>query len=346
MKKTFFTGFSLILFWWIASSVLLPPKPTVWSEDSSVYALLNSWGEPLPDHYLDPDPEQVIKGEELVRYGRTSKSDGGTTKYISKYYVCTTCHNLEQEDPDLRFSDPETRLSYVKEKGLPFLQGTTFKGIVNRETWYNDDYVKKYGDEKIAIAHENLRESIQLCAIECSQGRPMEAWEIDAVLAYYWTLQWKLGDLDLSEADFEKINRGAKDTADREALRQWLKSKYLQKSPAEFYDAPADKKIGYPGLTGDPARGKDLYELSCVYCHQPGGVSHYLLDNSKLSFQHLKKMIPKDSHMSLYQIIAYGTYAIPGHRPYMPHYSKERMSWQQVEDLRTYIEQMAGPNAN
>ncbi|RMF22347.1 MAG: cytochrome c, partial [Bacteroidetes bacterium] len=36
---------------------------------------------------------------------------------------------------------------------------------------------------------------------------------------------------------------------------------------------------------------------------------------------------------------AYGTYAIPGHKPYMPHYPLERMSKQQVEDLRAYIEQ-------
>ena len=49
-------------------------------------------------------------------------------------------------------------------------------------------------------------------------------------------------------------------------------------------------------------------------------------------------MITKDSHFSLYQIIAYGTYAIPGHKPYMPHYPLERMSKQQVEDLRAYVE--------
>ena len=76
--------------------------------------------------------------------------------FISKYYVCTTCHNLEIEDPDLRVSDPETRLTFAKENDLPFLQGSTFKGIVNRESWYNDDYVKKYGDEKIEIAHKDF----------------------------------------------------------------------------------------------------------------------------------------------------------------------------------------------
>ncbi|MCB0643520.1 MAG: c-type cytochrome, partial [Phaeodactylibacter sp.] len=252
--------------------------------------------------------------------------------------VCTTCHNLEIEDPDLRVSDPEARLDFVRQKNLPFLQGTTFKGIVNRESWYNDDYVKKYGDEKIKKAHNNLREAIQLCAVECSQGRPMDDWEIESVLAYYWSLQFTLGDLGLQADDLARLNR-EKDQTDRQAaLRQWLRSYYNTKSPAHFFDAPSDKAAGYPGLVGDPEKGKWIYELSCLHCHKPDGVSHYILDESKLSFRHIEKMIDKNSHFSLYQIIAYGTYAIPGHRPYMPHYPEERMSKQQVEDLRAYVE--------
>ena len=110
--------------------------------------------------------ELIRMGEELVKEGRTMGPDGKRTKYISKHYVCTTCHNIEIEDPDLKINDPQARLEYAVQHNLPSLQGTTFKGIVNRESWYNDDYVKKYGDEKIEIAHENLREAIQLCAID------------------------------------------------------------------------------------------------------------------------------------------------------------------------------------
>ncbi len=282
----------------------------------------------------------IEKGQEIVLTGRTTDTAGNRTAYVSKYFSCTSCHNISKEDPDLRYSDPEARLAYVKEKGLPFLQGTTFRGIVNRETWYNDDYVKKYGDEKIKRAHGDLREAIQLCAVECSQGRAMEDWEIEAVLSYFWTLEFTLGDLAFSAADLKRLNA---DTAQiNPALTAaWIKSFYLQKSPAHFYDAPPDKAIGYAGLVGNPERGKDLYALSCLHCHREGGVSHYPLDEGRLSFQHLKKMIPKDSHFSLYQIVAYGTYAIPGHRPYMPHYPAERMSKQQVEDLRAYVEMMA-----
>lgn len=313
-----------------------------WDGNTPVQTVLLELGEQKSKHYMTRTAEQVKQGEEIVKLGQTRNSEGKKTQYVSKHYMCTTCHNLEQEDPDLRISDPEARLIYVKEKGIPFLQGTTFKGIVNRESWYNDDYIKKYGDTKINLAHENLRESIQLCAVECSQGREMEAWEIDAVLAFYWSLQFTLNDLGLTVVDFEKLNAGKEaDNFSKDSIRTWLKTFYNQISPAHFYDAPPDKNIGYEGLIGDPVRGKDIYELSCLHCHKTGGVSHYILDDTKLSFKHLDKMIPKDSHFSLYQIIAYGTYAIPGHKPYMPHYSQERMSQQQVEDLRAYVEMRA-----
>ncbi|MFK8102468.1 MAG: cytochrome c [Saprospiraceae bacterium] len=311
-----------------------------WNSEDNLYDVLFALGEAKPKHYLQGTPEQIKQGEEIIKEGRTHRM-GKRSRRVSKYYMCTTCHNVEQEDPDLTVSDPETRLPYVKAKGIPFLQGSTFKGIVNRESWYNDDYVKKYGEEKIGEAHEDLRNAIQLCAVECAQGRKMKDWEVESVLAYYWSLQFTLGDLNLSSEEMTELNQAMVQRGDTRKTLNWLKSKYAQKSAATFFDPPPSKHTGYEGLAGDPARGKDIYELSCLFCHQPGGVSHYLLDDKKQSFQHLKSKITKDTHFSLYQIIAYGTYAIPGHKPYMPHYPLERMSKQQVEDLRAYIEQQA-----
>ena len=45
--------------------------------------------------------------------------------------------------------------------------------------------------------------------------------------------------------------------------------------------------------------------------------------------------------LGLYHIVRKGTYADKGWRPYMPHFTEQKMSDQQVEDLRVYIEQMA-----
>jgi len=308
-------------------------------DDTNVADVLEFLGEEPAMHRIMYNEEQVRQGEEIVKYGRTTRN-GKRSKRVSKHYACTSCHNVEREDPVLWESNPDTRLDYVKKKGLPFLQGTTFKGIANRESWYNDDYVKKYGTDKIELAHGDLREATQLCAVECAQGRPMKMWEMDAVLAYYWSLQYTLADLDMSTEELDNFSEMIQENKTEESIK-FLKSKYFQQSPANFFDSPPDKSVGYEGLQGDPVRGRDIYDLSCQHCHQPDGVSHYVMDNSKMTFRQLKRNITKDSHFSLYQIIAYGTYALPGHRPYMPHYPIERMSLQQVEDLRAYIEQEA-----
>ncbi|MEZ4826537.1 MAG: cytochrome c [Bacteroidia bacterium] len=314
-----------------------------WDEYTPVQEVLETLGESAPAHRLPGESAQALmiikQGEDIVKRGRTIGPNGKLSPYVSKYFICTNCHNIEQEDPDLTSRDPELRLIYVREKNIPFLQGTTFDGIVNRESWYNDDYVKKYGD-LVKPAHEDLREAIQLCAVQCSQGRPLESWEMRAVLAYFWSLQFTLGDLQLSDHEMAQLRAGSSNMAHYASLRTLIRSKYLQTSPAHFADAPPDKDKGY-GLEGDPEKGKALYELSCLHCHNANGVSEYVLDHSEMSFRNLEKKIPKDSHYSLYQIVRYGTWAQPGHRPYMPHYPLERMSNQQIEDLRAYVEQMS-----
>jgi len=316
------------------------PESVSWDFHTPLAEVLSQTGISKPGHYLEHAPSlQIQRGMDLVHYGRTIGPDGKRTSYISKHFVCTHCHNTVQEDPDLGSRDPEKRLEYAIEKEIPFLQGTTFHGIVNRTSWYNGDYVKKYGDQ-VNEANLDLRKAIQLCAVECSQGRELETWEIEAILAYFRTLEVRLGDLNLSTADLITINQLRYHADNRIAIQSFIDSVFLPYSPATFADAPEDKQAGYD-YVGDTDRGRAIYRLSCMHCHRKGGVSRYILDYSTLSFRHLTQKIPQNSHMSLYQIIRYGTYAVPGHRPYMPHYPLERMSHQQVEDLRAYIELMA-----
>ncbi len=47
------------------------------------------------------------------------------------------------------------------------------------------------------------------------------------------------------------------------------------------------------------------------------------------------------SKLSIYHIIREGTYSEAGHKEYMPLYPLEKLSHQQVEDLRAYIEKEA-----
>ena len=278
-------------------------------------------------------------GEDLALHGIAKKPGGGRTKKQSKHFVCTSCHNVVKDEPDLRVSDPQERLEYAKKNGLPFLQGTSLYGIVNRTSYYNGDYDKKYGD-LVKPARNNIREAIQLCAVECAQGRKLKNWEVESVLAWLWTLELKMEDLNLTEADYQTINSAINNQGDKTATIKLIKSYYQSGSPATFITPPSDRKVGY-NLKGNPDNGKLIYDLSCQHCHKDKRYSYFDLDDEKLTFQHLSKHIPKYSRYSIYQVGRYGTPPMNGKKAYMPQYTQEKLSDQMMEDLRSYIEERA-----
>lgn len=303
--------------------------------------------ERLGDIPLPHQPKLEMKGvsaeagEAIVLHGFSTEKNGQKTSKQSKHFVCTSCHNVVKEDPDLSVADPQARLEYADQYDLPYLQGTTLHGAVNRLRFYNGDYDKKYGD-LVKPARRNLREAIQLCAIECSQGRPLKAWEIESVLSYLWTLELKMGDLILNNDDYRAINDAIKMKDNQDAMIELIQSKYLDRSPATFVIPPENRKTGYEQTkTGNPENGQLLYEKSCLHCHNEQRYSFYNLDNSKYSFEHLAKHFSRYTRYSTYQVARYGTPPMNGKRAYMPQYTEEKMSNQQMEDLRAYIEQEA-----
>ncbi len=303
-----------------------------WNNETPVFDVLESFGEKKPNHFVELTPEKIARGEDLVKLGRSKKPNGKKSPYISKYYTCTSCHNLQREDPDLAVIDQDARLNYAIKNKIPYLQGSTFWGIVNRETWYNDDYVLKYGD-LVRKAEHSLSESVQLCAVVCSQGRMLEDWELESILAYMWSLQIKMGDLNLNDQEVKNMK-----SSDSEQNLALIKSKYLLKSPATFVNPPEDPLIGYE-LTGRPELGKAIFELGCQHCHRPEGESEVVFRSNDLTLNWLENHLMDKGDKSIYQIIRKGTYAEYGHKEYMPHYTLEKMSHQQVEDLRAFVVQ-------
>jgi mono/diheme cytochrome c family protein len=297
--------------------------------------VLKSFGQEYPEHYIEnPDSIDIKRGYDLVHIGKATPPDGFASKAISRFYSCTSCHNVVREDLDLTLVDQDARLEYAIENELPYLQGSTFWGIVNRESWYNDDYVLKYGS-LVEEAKGSLKGSIHLCATVCSQGRELEDWEMKSILSYLWSLQMKIDDLHFSENEMSRINELAQ--SDSDSAIAFIKSHYLTKSPATFADLPESKVKGYP-FEGRPKLGKAIYELGCQHCHHAYGESDLVLDNSILTFKWLKKHLPDNTKESIYEIIRNGSYSDLGHKEYMPNYTLEKMSHQQVEDLRAYIE--------
>ena len=279
------------------------------------------------------------KGEEIVKQGFTRNKLGARTRRISKHFVCTSCHNLEREDPDLSVIDPQARLEYVESVELPFLQGTALYGIVNRNSFYNDDYYKKYGD-LVDAARNNLRQSVQLCATECSQGRLMKDWELESVLMYLWSLELKLNDLEINGEEEVIIANALQNDSNKEKAIEIIESKYLKKSPAHFQDPPGDRETRKMSK-GEPTNGELIYKISCMYCHENRKYSFFKLDYSKATFRNLKNNLDNYHERSIYQVSRFGTSPAAGKRAYMPQYTIEKMSTQQLEDLKSYIIQKA-----
>lgn len=316
-------------------------EAAVLDESLSLYQTLNQLGYKSVNHLPDLSIEGASAkiGEDLIKYGFSDEEGQKKVKRQSKHFVCTSCHNVEREDPDLSVSDPEARLEYVVKKGLPFLQATSLYGAVNRTEFYNDDYVKKYGD-LIKPARNDIREAIQLCAVECAQGRKLHDWEVESILAYLWDIQLTLGDLNLDDnesAIIQKAINGEK--LEMESI-QILESKYLKGSPAHFTEPKARDKHNSTS-SGDAQKGKLVYDISCKHCHLNNRYSYLNLDDSSLTFKWLSNKADTYSRYSIYQIIRYGTFAMHGKKSYMPRYPQEKMSDQQIEDLKAYLDLMA-----
>ena len=177
-------------------------------QKTPVWKVLAELNEPMPNHVVNSNIEgvSVERGKDLVLKGFTIDAKGNKTKRVSKHFECTACHNMVKETPNLQLADdPDARLAYAKKNRLPFLQGSPLFGIVNRTSFYNGDYDKKYG-KLVEPTRNNLREAIQLCAIECSQGRKLDDWEVESILAYLWTLELTMDDLNLGEQSWKKFN--------------------------------------------------------------------------------------------------------------------------------------------
>lgn len=309
----------------------------------SVAALLELFGGDISPNRPKMDYAFVSaeRGKDIVFTG-ASKDDGRKSKLQSKHFTCLSCHNIQREDPDLANPNAADRLSYATKNNIPYVQGSTFHGIVNRRHFYNGDYEKKYG-ALVEPTRENIREAIQLCAVECSQGRALQDFEIESILAYFWTLELKYADLDLSEDEKKIIKEGYETGRNKPRALALLESKFLDHSPATFTETLTSNDDQFSAMTGNVESGQQIYELSCQHCHYNNNYSYLLLDQEPLTFKYLEKNLDKYREHSLAQVVRYGTSPKGGKKAYMPLYTLEKMTNQQLVDLRSYIEMKARP---
>lgn len=296
-------------------------------------------GKAVAHAILEVDPYKAKVGKELIEKGRT-KRGVFKSKIISPYFVCTDCHNLGREFEEANEQSPEKRLDFAKKNGLPFLPGSTFWGIYNRTSFYNDDYIKKYG-ELITKAKSSLTESIQVCAKYCSAGRNLKDWEVEAIMHYFKENELRLSELNLTREQLNQLTRIEQLSPDEKAnLLAVLETSYVKGYSAHFDETMPREKRKY-GQGGDASSGKFIYENACLFCHKDGRVSNLKLDKDLLSGRMFVNHMQGYSDRSVYQIVRWGTYTMAGRNQYMPRYTKDKMSNQQLEDLMAYIREIA-----
>lgn len=316
-------------------------QPPAYDADTPVASVLIALGDEPPEHYIgNVDMEKVSIGKDIVITGAAFIPDGTTSKRVSEFYTCVDCHNVRPETEFADNNDPDSRLAYAQEFNLPYLPGSTFYGIVNRTSWFNGDHEKKYGEELVKPARHDLKGAIQLCSKECSVGRHLEDWEMEAVLHFFSSLELKMKDLDLTDEERAAISAPGQTEEEKQANIALLKSKYLQGYPATFVEELPKDDRGM-GQKGDADRGKYIYEKSCLHCHGPNKTvtdrTIFGSEKKQKDFDWLQSYFHKSNGGSIYWITRHGTESKNRIPQYMPIYSKEKLTDAQIEDLAAYI---------
>jgi len=299
-------------------------------KELSVLDVLLELGEKKPNHYLiKANQDSVLMGYEMVNFGQLKDKSNAR---ISKFFVCTDCHNQVIEVADLSAETTDDRLSYGAKNDLPFLPASTFYGMYNKTHWYNGDYALKYGD-LVKPTRDTLINAIQLCAVQCSQGRSLKDWELNAIMHYYKSIEFKIKDLNLNQSELNQLLTDI--TTHNTRSVEILKSKYKSINAATFGDLQPKQPDNY---SADLKAGEYIFKNGCLHCHGMGkDITNFEFDNDKLTLSFLESKLKKHNSYSVPYIVRKGTYSVSGRKQYMPQYPLEKMSNTQLFDLINYI---------
>ncbi|MCH2043172.1 MAG: cytochrome c [Saprospiraceae bacterium] len=298
----------------------------------------------IKTNMLDTTQQYSIrKGEELVYFGQTTDFRGRSTPRISKKLVCSACHSTESEYGMAEMYDPQVRLEYCDSLDRPFLPASPLFGMINRRYFFNGDYITLFQTDNQKLkkdAHLDIRSAIQFCNQYIARGRELKEWEVESIIAFLWTLELKIGDLNLSETDLSKVQFAIDNNRSNARAVDIMRRHYPEIYPASLVP-PQEMQIRKQTspVLNDFTNGKKVYQRSCLHCHENKRYSNLKLDMEPSSFKFLKKHLDDTSRHSMYNVIRYSPES-KGYKLGMPHYSSERLSDQQLQDLRFFIIQV------
>jgi len=308
-------------------------------------------------------------GKEIFLNGRVAASPtgSGASRPVSEHFTCAECHNSDREDPVLTVLGPEARFAWIERTGANVFmpQGTTLWGAVNRKGFYTGDDAKYHamcvpqGEESLpwlpcgplfgfcgpgcrTMNPDSLVDATQVCSKYCSVGRYLEAWELAALLAFFWDREITLDDLDLPPQQRAEVlavlAAPAPDLGQAERLRRVVAGAYASMAGNTFRGlprlagdaAPGKPVVEYPDgsrFTGDYRRGARLWGLSCSRCHE--------LRDGALTRERARRF--SQDVVRFHTMIAEGTQR--SFRRYMPKFSLERLSRRQSADILAFLQQ-------
>ncbi len=323
-------------------------SPTLSDPDFEITDQTPLWKVMIKLGKINPHPrkepgndEQVRQGESLVNNGYAIH-EGKRSPAISSKFTCAACHISKPESKNLHDIDPDNRLKYLSAIGEPFLPGTSFYGMVNRIMFFNDDFLKRYVGPKsdlLKSAHFNLREAVDACNQVFGQGRKLKDWEKEAILAYLWTMELKMGELRMGNEDREAVQYSIKNNRGNAKAVNLMRNYYLEVYPSTLegpYD-PIERRMVSP-VVSNFSNGRQLYDNSCLHCHGNKRFSKIKLDYRPRTFKRLRDNF-EGSSFSIYDAHRYMPAGRNTQRP--PVFTAERMSNRQLQDLRFFIQTMA-----
>lgn len=314
------------------------------TDETKVWSVMSGLGKVNVNALYKNPQHDVIKGEQLVTKGVTVDFQGRTTPKTSPKLTCIACHTLEPEHPIFGTMDPQSRLEHADSAGLAFLPGAPLYGLVNRVAFFTDDYQKDFQhkhQQALKDGHRNIRLAIQACNKVYAKGRTLDNWEIESILSYLWTLELQMGDLKVPDTIVSIIEQSIATNLNGSKAVNLMRRYYPEVYPATLVaPIPREKRPEVSPVLNSYQNGKRVYRLSCLHCHAGKRFSNFKLDRSQKTFNFLKKHLDTDSRYSIYDALRYS----PGskaNRSNIPHYTAQRMSDQQIQDLRFYIAQRA-----
>jgi mono/diheme cytochrome c family protein len=191
---------------------------------------------------------------------------------------------------------------------------------------------------------DTLVDATQVCSHYCSVGRYLKAWELYALLAFFWDQEIRLDDLDLSPQTrtdaLAVLTAPAPDPQNLKRLRGELAGAFSDTAGNTFRGLPKPASDAAPGkpvveypdgskFAGDFQRGAKLWKLSCGHCHEA--------KERPLTREKAERF---SKNVEQFQImIANGTRH--SFRRYMPNFTLEQLSRRQSTDILAFLQQFA-----